>query len=127
MLLESRRHIVRYDRHRVAGTHAALGERRGEPAAALERLFPGVAAFAMDDRDAMRIDGGRAQQKAGRRQRHEIRRVLVEAGLVRVRIVLGHRDDAWRPRMIAPASSTRSRTIWAAGFLSWISVQDSPA
>ena len=59
-------------------------QRRGEPAAAFQALPPGVAALAVDDRDAVRIDRSRAPQKPDRRQRHVIGRVLVEAGFVGV-------------------------------------------
>src|SRR5205085_6174889 len=60
--------------------------------------FPSVAALAMDDRGAVGVDRGRAQQKAGRRQRHVFGRVLVEAGLVRIAVFLAHRLPSW-PRL----------------------------
>ena len=41
----------------------------------------------MSDREPVRVDGRAAQQKTDRAQRHEIRRIFVEADFVRIAIM----------------------------------------
>ena len=55
-----------------------------------ERFAPGIALLAVNDCGAVRVDPRRPQQKADRRQRHIIGRVLVEAGRVGIGAVLAH-------------------------------------
>ena len=84
MRLEGLGSVGRHHRDGVAPPDAARRQRRGQPAAAFERLAPAVPPLAMDDGEPVRIDRRAAQQKADRGQRHVIGRVLVEPYFVRV-------------------------------------------
>ena len=95
---EHRRRVRHHDGDRVAAADAALRKRRCEPARPGVELAVAAAERAVDDRGAVREDRGRALEEGERRQRLEIRRVLVE-----VAVVWRHRGCPWAalPRLIA--------------------------
>jgi hypothetical protein len=78
MRFEERGHVGRHHRDRVAGHDPAAPQRVGKALAALVELAVGEAALAVDDRELLGIDRGRAREEAERRQRREIRRVARE-------------------------------------------------
>ena len=86
MHLVHRRDIRQHRRHRIAVTDAAAGEPRRKAPAALIGLRPGEAAAFIDGADMIGIDGRAAGEEAQRRQRHVIRRRLVQSDAV---LVLG--------------------------------------
>jgi hypothetical protein len=77
------------------------------------RFAPAVAAIAVDDGTALRVDHGRSAQKADRRQWRVIGRVLVEAGLVRAILSLA-RGKTRRSRSQWPALRVTGHALWQA-------------
>ena len=70
-------------RHRIAALDAVLGQRRSQPPGAHVELAVGAPQRSVDDRRMRGKDGGRALEKAQRRQRLEIGRVAVEIEVIR--------------------------------------------
>ena len=78
--------IRQHRRDRIAMADAAAGEIGRKAPAALIGLRPGEAAAFIDRADVIGIDGGAAREETQRRQRHVIRRRLVQSDAV---LVLG--------------------------------------
>ena len=89
MRLECLGRVGRHHRHGVTMPDAPRRQRRGEPAAALKRFAPAVAALAIDDRVPVGKHRSAARQKAERGQRHKVRHVFVESDLVGVAFACG--------------------------------------
>ena len=77
------RRIGQHDRDAVAALDAALGQRGSEPARARIELGVRAAQGPVDNGGVGREHGGRALEKAERRQRLEIGRVAVETKIIR--------------------------------------------
>ena len=80
-------HLGRVVKHRADGRAASDAERaqrRRQPRRTIARLAPGVAALPVDDGLEVAEDLGAALDEAGRRERDEIRRGLVQSLLVDV-------------------------------------------
>ena len=80
------RDIRQHRRDRVAVTDTAAGEPGRKAPAALVGLGPGKTAAFIDRADVIGIDGGAAREEAERRQRHVVRRRLVQSDRI---LVLG--------------------------------------
>ena len=74
--------VGKQHRDRVATFNAALNNRIGQTAGTGVEIAIGAAQGAVNDRRAVRIDGGGALKKTERRQRLIIRRILVEIEIV---------------------------------------------
>ena len=89
MGLEYRRHVGREDRHGVALADSPCRQRGSQGQAAALGLAPREAAFAVYHRDAIRIDRCGALEEAERRQRREVRGVLLESVVIRIPVSRG--------------------------------------
>ena len=90
MGFEHFRDVRRHHRHGVATPDTRGRQSRGQPAAAVKCFAPAVPPLTMNDGETVGIDRCGAQQKADRRQRHEIGRVLVEPQFVGFGVDFGH-------------------------------------
>ena len=78
MHLVHRRDIRQHRRDRIAMADVAAGEPGRKTPAARIGLRPGEAAAFVDRADVIGIDGGAAREETQRRQRHIVRRRLVQ-------------------------------------------------
>jgi len=79
---EHRRRVGEHDRDRVAAPEAALGERRAEPARPGVELAIIAPQRAVDDRQSVGEDLGRALEQRQGRQRLEIGGIAIEVQVV---------------------------------------------
>ena len=82
------RDVRQHRRDRIAAADVPAGEERCKAPAARMGLRPGENAALVNGADMVRIDSSGARQEAQRRQRHIIRRRLVEANAILVKAVL---------------------------------------